>query len=168
VTISPIIALVVIFSTYLRPASTYSKFLDEVCSLPLSEGKDCAIDNHQPKFQYYFDSKEEVCAPFLFNGCGGNNNRFALQDDCTDSCQVEWLLRKQNKPSNDTQTYENCKLPKRAGPCKAMIRQYYFDQQADECLEFMYGGCKGNKNRFNSKGQCQVICEKKDNTKSKG
>lgn len=36
-----------------------------------------------------------------------------------------------------------CELSPDAGPCFAAIPKFYFDTEAQECLEFTWGGCAG-------------------------
>ncbi len=36
-----------------------------------------------------------------------------------------------------------CELPKKTGPCRAMISSYYFNSTVNKCELFMYGGCDG-------------------------
>ena len=44
------------------------------------------------------------------------------------------------------------------GDCKAMIPSWYFDNELQKCLEFVYSGCKGNLNNFESERECNNIC----------
>ena len=37
----------------------------------------------------------------------------------------------------------NCALIPDSGDCEAAIPRYYFDQEAEECKEFIWGGCEG-------------------------
>eukprot|EP01084_Bolivina_argentea_P167406 290547_1 len=53
-----------------------------------------------------------------------------------------------------------CHLPKVIGRCRASIPRWYFDSNTGVCQSFVYGGCNGNKNNFESKEKCQIICEK--------
>lgn len=39
--------------------------------------------------------------------------------------------------------YNRCGLIPDPGICNAAFRKYYFDQETQECKEFMWGGCKG-------------------------
>merc|ERR1712168_1679810 len=43
------------------------------------------------------------------------------------------------------------------GPCKAHKRRFYFND-ATECTPFMYGGCGGNANKFDTLESCQNTC----------
>lgn len=49
-------------------------------------------------------------------------------------------------------------MPPDAGPCKARMLYYYFDKEMKSCRTFMYGGCKGNENRFFRKRECENFC----------
>lgn len=51
-----------------------------------------------------------------------------------------------------------CKLDADPGPCMGYFRKYYFDQHEGKCKEFIYGGCSGNKNNFQTIGECQSTC----------
>ena len=51
-----------------------------------------------------------------------------------------------------------CNLPKEAGRCYAYSMQYHFNSQTRRCEEFVYGGCGGNANRFNSIEKCVALC----------
>lgn len=37
--------------------------------------------------------------------------------------------------------------------------KYYYDSAAQMCLQFFWGGCGGNANRFETYEQCKVACE---------
>jgi len=51
-----------------------------------------------------------------------------------------------------------CCLPADSGPCKVFMPRWYFDAQAGECLQFVYGGCQGNKNNFQTASDCAAAC----------
>ncbi|XP_016007931.2 WAP four-disulfide core domain protein 6A-like [Rousettus aegyptiacus] len=54
-----------------------------------------------------------------------------------------------------------CSLPKVAGPCLAYIPRWWYDRNTQMCFKFIYGGCQGNNNNFQSEYVCQDICQKK-------
>uniref|UniRef100_A0A1S4LD64 Uncharacterized protein n=2 Tax=Ixodes scapularis TaxID=6945 RepID=A0A1S4LD64_IXOSC len=54
-----------------------------------------------------------------------------------------------------------CKLPMDEGPCRARIPTYYFDIKTKKCKEFMYGGCEGNANNFETIDACRQKCNGK-------
>lgn len=51
-----------------------------------------------------------------------------------------------------------CQMPMDSGPCKGSRSHWYFDQRSKECLQYLYGGCKGNWNKFDSKAECEGMC----------
>ncbi|KAM9820064.1 amyloid beta (A4) precursor protein a isoform 2-T2 [Neosynchiropus ocellatus] len=44
------------------------------------------------------------------------------------------------------------------GPCRAMFSRWYFDRQEGRCVQFIYGGCGGNRNNFESEEYCLSVC----------
>lgn len=58
---------------------------------------------------------------------------------------------------------EICALPKKDGiywniPCFRMRQVWFFNSETRECEEFMYGGCLGNDNNFNTLEGCEIFC----------
>ena len=53
----------------------------EICNLPRDVGPCRGL-----AFSYYHNSKTNTCEPFDYGGCGGNNNRFSMKEECTDFC----------------------------------------------------------------------------------
>ncbi|XP_036780772.2 tissue factor pathway inhibitor isoform X2 [Manis pentadactyla] len=51
-----------------------------------------------------------------------------------------------------------CALKADDGPCKAMIKRFFFNIHTQKCEEFVYGGCEGNQNRFESLEECKEKC----------
>uniref|UniRef100_A0A3B4YGR4 BPTI/Kunitz inhibitor domain-containing protein n=1 Tax=Seriola lalandi dorsalis TaxID=1841481 RepID=A0A3B4YGR4_SERLL len=48
--------------------------------------------------------------------------------------------------------------PPPTGPCRAMLPRWYFDRQEGRCAQFIYGGCGGNRNNFESEEYCLSVC----------
>lgn len=44
------------------------------------------------------------------------------------------------------------------GPCRALLKRFFFNIFTRQCEEFMYGGCEGNENRFESLQECKEKC----------
>ncbi|CAG7721375.1 unnamed protein product, partial [Allacma fusca] len=54
----------------------------------------------------------------------------------------------------------DCFLPKKIGPCRAMVPAFYFDKMLGTCKYFSYGGCQGNANNFDTQEECEELCGK--------
>ncbi|XP_053322224.1 collagen alpha-6(VI) chain-like isoform X2 [Spea bombifrons] len=55
-------------------------------------------------------------------------------------------------------TKEICKLRQEEGDCQDYTLKWRYDANQNECVQFWYGGCGGNKNRFETQEQCEVAC----------
>ncbi|XP_012503280.1 PREDICTED: tissue factor pathway inhibitor 2 [Propithecus coquereli] len=53
---------------------------------------------------------------------------------------------------------EICLLPLDEGPCRAQVPSYYYDRYTQSCRQFMYGGCEGNANNFETWEACEEAC----------
>ena len=51
-----------------------------------------------------------------------------------------------------------CQLPAEVGPCNAAFQRYFFNAQTGRCEEFVYGGCDGNANNFETLEACEQAC----------
>ncbi|XP_075721724.1 amblin-like [Rhipicephalus microplus] len=51
-----------------------------------------------------------------------------------------------------------CQKAPETGVCKAYIPTWYFDLWDEVCKIFIYGGCGGNENQFESEKKCQRKC----------
>ncbi|KAH9279199.1 Kunitz-type serine protease inhibitor [Echinococcus granulosus] len=51
-----------------------------------------------------------------------------------------------------------CKQPIKAGMCLGYFPKWGMNQETGQCEEFIYGGCGGNMNQFDSKEQCELLC----------
>ncbi|KAK3601369.1 hypothetical protein CHS0354_037683 [Potamilus streckersoni] len=90
--------------------------------------------------RYFFDQKLGKCQPFFYGGCQGNANNFETLSHCQRQCA--------------------CSLPKNPGPCEAYIPRYFYNSKSGRCEQFIYGGCGGNENNFNTLMDCQRTCER--------
>ncbi|XP_012782613.1 WAP four-disulfide core domain protein 6A isoform X2 [Ochotona princeps] len=52
-----------------------------------------------------------------------------------------------------------CSMPKETGPCMAFIPRWWYNKEKDICTQFIYGGCQGNNNNFQTEAICLVICQ---------
>lgn len=63
-----------------------------------------------------------------------------------------WIIKK------ITNILDVCELDEDAGPCNAYFPKFYYNKQSRKCLQFVYGGCGGNGNQFNSLTDCESMC----------
>lgn len=52
-----------------------------------------------------------------------------------------------------------CFQPKDHGPCYGYFKRYAFNHATGQCEAFIYGGCSGNKNNFESLYECVNTCQ---------
>ncbi|KAM4652732.1 amyloid beta precursor like protein 2 isoform 2-T2 [Discoglossus pictus] len=52
-----------------------------------------------------------------------------------------------------------CSQEAMTGPCRAMMPRWYFDLGQKKCVRFIYGGCGGNRNNFESEDYCMAVCK---------
>uniref|UniRef100_A0A673B3M0 Amyloid-beta A4 protein n=1 Tax=Sphaeramia orbicularis TaxID=375764 RepID=A0A673B3M0_9TELE len=45
-----------------------------------------------------------------------------------------------------------------SGPCDAMLERWYFVPKKGRCAPFLFGGCGGNRNNFDSEEYCLAVC----------
>ncbi|XP_039615339.1 uncharacterized protein LOC120532916 isoform X1 [Polypterus senegalus] len=126
----------------LKEHKNYTAF----CNENMDEGTGSSVFH-----MYYYSSTDSTCYPFIYKGEGGNNNRFDSDKECMKNCS-----------SNTQDIYpegkQMCVLEPDPGMCLARMLKWYFDTKTKTCHTFIYGGCKGNGNNFETKKQCQDLC----------
>ncbi|XP_049916803.1 amyloid-like protein 2 isoform X2 [Epinephelus moara] len=53
-----------------------------------------------------------------------------------------------------------CTLEAETGPCRASMPRWHFDMSQRKCVRFIYGGCAGNRNNFDSEEYCMAVCKR--------
>lgn len=111
--------------------------------------------------RFFFNKETNECEMFIYGGCDGNDNNFETSDECSRECGV-------SKPSIDVLTRDvlaRCTLPKETGPCRGFFERFYFNNDTKKCERFIYGGCDGNDNRFETIDECTQLCDQDPSNK---
>lgn len=54
---------------------------------------------------------------------------------------------------------DTCKMPREIGDCKDFTERWYYDEEDKECRAFLFGGCGGNANNFETLSACRAKCQ---------
>uniref|UniRef100_A0A6G5A8H2 Putative bovine pancreatic trypsin inhibitor n=1 Tax=Rhipicephalus microplus TaxID=6941 RepID=A0A6G5A8H2_RHIMP len=108
------------------------------CLLPRESGKSCG---NKKELAYYFDSANQTCTLFLYNGCGGNFNRFASLHECHVICR--------GNP---------CVTPLEFNPeyCDEKMTFHYYSQFSGKCATNQH--CNRLGTNYKTKTDCEEAC----------
>ena len=70
---------------------------------------------------------------------------------------VKNSLKAVEVPTAEINTF--CLLPPVMGRCRGFFQRWYYDVDAQQCLEFSFGGCGGNANNFATRQECEFAAE---------
>jgi hypothetical protein len=105
------------------------------CTLPALVGPCTAVIP-----RWYHEYRSGACEEFTWGGCGGNDNNFETED----RCEIECIA--------------TCAQPADTGDCQAAIPRWYYSPLSGHCERFVWGGCGGNDNNFESEDSCRSVC----------
>ncbi|KAI9566029.1 hypothetical protein GHT06_009828 [Daphnia sinensis] len=102
--------------------------------------------------RYYYNPSSRSCQSFIYSGCGENANNFRSLSECS-----------QTSPLSRALTLDPvCLQPPIADAsqnCNNFSVRWYFDAVDGDCEDFVYSGCGGSENVFDSEFACEVRCE---------
>ncbi|KAL6078867.1 hypothetical protein STEG23_020309 [Scotinomys teguina] len=68
------------------------------------------------------------------------------------------LLSGAEAAGRDLDVHESCVVSKVVGKCRASIPRWWYNVTDGSCQPFVYGGCEGNGNNYQSKEECLEQC----------
>ncbi|XP_033833602.1 kunitz-type protease inhibitor 2 isoform X2 [Periophthalmus magnuspinnatus] len=119
--------------------------------------------------RWFFNVSSGRCERFIYGGCRGNKNNYAKEEECTNSCtEVKVQQVKKQIPEMSEEYKAQCGVAPESGPCRAAFSMFYFDPETQSCKTFLYGGCRGNANRYGSEQECTERCVEAASSNSQG
>jgi len=107
---------------------------------------------------YYFDTTTRKCQKMNYGGCKGNENRFGTEEECEDTCKEYMVNVGRSNSVPDTDFATKCEQDKAPGKCRGFQKKYFHNKNAKKCQEFVYTGCQGNENNYDSLDECEATC----------
>ncbi|XP_060112945.1 tissue factor pathway inhibitor [Heteronotia binoei] len=114
--------------------------------------------------RYHFNIQTRQCELFDYGGCEGNKNNFLNLEECQAACVVPDLPEKKKRARFKKEKPSFCLLENDPGICRGMISRYFYNPESQLCEKFLYGGCLGNQNNFESLKECQDVCQSSPNS----
>uniref|UniRef100_A0A672PD95 Amyloid beta (A4) precursor-like protein 2 n=1 Tax=Sinocyclocheilus grahami TaxID=75366 RepID=A0A672PD95_SINGR len=112
------------------------------------------------------DEDEEVEEPVIEDE-DEEDYHYVYEDEEDDRDSEEKDMKKDKAAIPESQDVDKtlqevegvCSLEAETGPCRASMPRWHFDMQQRKCVRFIYGGCAGNRNNFDSEEYCMAVCK---------
>ncbi|KAF8771040.1 spondin-1-like [Argiope bruennichi] len=91
--------------------------------------------------------------------------RLYLRPASSNMCTLELAQKepctaeKEDCSTDITNVRKICMQSKEIGPCRGYFPRWFYDVNRRMCLQFIYGGCRGNENNFDRYADCHRTCE---------
>ncbi|CAF0753758.1 unnamed protein product [Didymodactylos carnosus] len=113
----------------------------------------------QYRIMWYYDQQEKKCKNFYYGSCGGSSNRFSTEQECQLRCVLK--LNESSVNSVCVQPLDQgytCNISSTSTTTASPVSKYYFEPLQQKCISFLFHGCGGNENRFDSEQECKENC----------
>ncbi|XP_053407834.1 uncharacterized protein LOC123546327 isoform X2 [Mercenaria mercenaria] len=98
-------------------------------------------------------------APCDVNRCPNYPDATCMDNYC-EGCNAQFYYNGSDVSSLcHDEDHKRCELPEDRGNCKEERLYWFYNMEKMMCEQFYYTGCAGNKNRFNTKEQCEHFCQ---------
>ncbi|XP_075068529.1 collagen alpha-4(VI) chain-like isoform X2 [Mixophyes fleayi] len=121
------------------------------CLLDVNHGTTCGDFQRM----WYYIKDVDACSQFWYGGCDGNGNKFITENECLQTCSPN---RQGSNGGSQVLSKDICTLKQEEGDCQDYILKWWYNSDQNECDQFWYGGCGGNKNQFETQEQCEAAC----------
>nr|XP_016846318.1 PREDICTED: collagen alpha-1(VII) chain [Anolis carolinensis] len=109
------------------------------------------VETGEPEYEYFYTEED------YDEGLGADGTESPmLRDEVMSPKAAPKHGRQKRAPPEEGNL---CALPLEEGDCSKYTLKWYYNQKVSECRPFIYSGCRGNRNRFNSKEDCEVQCK---------
>ena len=98
-------------------------------------------------------------------GCSGSTESSFVPEGSTDLGELNEITGSGEEGGEGSKL---CLLPQAAGSCEGAFPAFWFSSEVGECLEFTYGGCEGNENRFETFEECEAACKGSGGSETSG
>jgi len=72
--------------------------------------------------------------------------------------KINFINQQNDESFNQVSTRERCNMKADYGRCHGSQLRWHFDSRSEQCHSFLYSGCGGNPNRFDSHQACASVC----------
>uniref|UniRef100_A0A8D0F960 Kunitz-type protease inhibitor 1 n=1 Tax=Strix occidentalis caurina TaxID=311401 RepID=A0A8D0F960_STROC len=132
-------------------------------------------DDHPPIARTGMDMRVQPGEPVMLRGTESTDDQGIVKDQVeisnlqagtyvfqltvTDTAQQQDFTNITIMVLNSEQTEEHCLTPKKVGWCRGSFPRWFYNPSLQQCEEFIFGGCKPNKNNYLREEECKLACK---------
>uniref|UniRef100_A0A914I7F5 Spondin-1 n=1 Tax=Globodera rostochiensis TaxID=31243 RepID=A0A914I7F5_GLORO len=127
------------------------------------DGEDCSV-KADPRCQSTSWSDWSPCSASCDDGVKVRTRLFFYAEHEQECAKTKNLMEKERCNVNSCRrllsahSEEICEEEKEPGQCQGQFPRYWFNAKQRKCERFVYSGCKGNRNQFESAEECKQFC----------